>query len=273
MILRSVASAAPVPVDPEIQSTRKNRAGEFAGSVLRILALFSVLTLLALFLGLVLMIGMGHWLVRQDSLEKASAIAVLSGGFPSRVLEAAAPYREGYAKEIWLTNPSPDSPELKNMGIHFPGEGDFNFRVLRRQGVPAKAIRVLEGAVVNTADELEVISGALPKQKQGAVIVVTDKAHTRRVRTLWDQFDAARGRAIVHAVSGDEFDPDGWWKNTEDTHRVIHEVMGMVNVWAGLPMRTRLREKSSLAELNLRRSVPLPEAPAPAASAEPIEQE
>lgn len=252
---------------------KKNRTNEIAGHLLRIFAVLGALALLALSAGLALLLGVGHWLVRQDSLQKANAIAVLSGGFPGRALEAAALYRQGYAKEIWLTNPSSDSQELKNMGIHFPGEADFNFQVLRRQGVPAKAIRVLDGPVVNTADELDAISGVLQKQKQAAVIVVTDKPHTRRVRTLWDQFNAARGKAIVHGVNADDFDPDGWWKSTEDTHQVIHEMMGMANIWAGLPMRTRLREKSSVAGLAPRRSDPLPETPAPAASADPIEQE
>jgi len=120
---------------------------------------------------------------------------------------------------------------------------------------------------VNTADELDVISGALQKQKQVAVIVVTDKPHTRRVRTLWDQYDAARGKAVVHGVNADAFDRDGWWKSTEDTHQVIHEMLGLANIWAGLPMRTRLREAAP------QRSVPLPEAPATSASTDPIEQE
>ena len=208
------------------------------------------------------MVGLGHWLVREDSLQRANAIAVLSGGFPGHVLEAADLYRQGYAKEIWLTNPGGDTPELKSTGIHFPGEADFNFQVLCRQGVPARAIRVLDGPMLNTADELDVISGLLQKQKQTAVIVVTDKPHTRRVRTLWNQFDAARGKAIVHGVNSDDFDPYGWWKSIEDTRQVIHEMLGIINVWAGLPMRTRLRGKTSMAEINPYGTVPLPESPA-----------
>jgi uncharacterized SAM-binding protein YcdF (DUF218 family) len=269
-----VKNSAPVrSVEADLQPVPVRSKNEFLASLLRILALFSALALLALFLGLALMVGVGHWLVREDALQKANAIAVLSGGFPGRVLEAADLYRQGYAKEIWLTNPGCDSPELKNMGIHFPGEADFNFQVLRRQGVPAKAIRVLDGPVVNTADELGVISGALQKQKQAAVIVVTDKPHTRRVRTLWNHFDPGRGKAIVHGVNADDFDPDGWWKNTVDTHQVIHEMLGMVNVWAGSPMRTRLRGKTSVAEVNSYRPVPLSEAPAQATSPDPVEQE
>lgn len=242
-------------------------------SLLRVLALFSALALLALFFGMVLMVGVGRWLVREDALQKANAVAVLSGGFPGRVLEAADLYRQGYAKEIWLTNPGGDSQELKNMGIHFPGEADFNFQVLRRQGVPAKAIRVLDGPVVNTVDELDAISARMRKQGQPSVIVVTDKPHTRRVRTLWNQLDAARGKAIVHGVSADDFDSDGWWRHTEDTHQVIHEMLGMVNVWAGLPMRTRLHARASVAEVNSYRSAPLPQAPAQPTASDPVEQE
>jgi len=79
--------------------------------------------------------------------------------------------------------------------------------------------------------------------------------------------------AIVHGISNDEFDPDGRWRNTDDTRQVIHEMLGMVNVWAGLPTRTRLRGKSSVAAMNSYRTVPLPEAPARPTSADPVEQE
>ncbi|HUN60878.1 MAG TPA: hypothetical protein VMU53_02760, partial [Candidatus Sulfotelmatobacter sp.] len=54
-------------------------------------------------LGAVLSLGsfaffnVGRWLVAEDPLRKADAIAVLSGRMPSRALEAARVYKEGYA--------------------------------------------------------------------------------------------------------------------------------------------------------------------------------
>ena len=215
---------------------------------MRVLAVLSALALIALFAGMALLLSVGHWLVKQDSLQRADAIAVLSGGFPMRALEAASLYREGYAREIWLTNPGTESQALKDMGIHYPSEADFNRQVLLRQGVPAKAIHVLDSPVVNTADELDVISSSLQKKGASSVIVVTEKAHTRRVHTLWARYDAGRGKAIVHGVTSDAFDPDSWWRHTEDTHQVVHEMLGMANVYAGMPMRTRLHEHSSVAE-------------------------
>ena len=231
-----------------------SRTTEFVGQVLRIFAVLGALALLALAAGFALMLGVGHWVVKEDSLQKATAIAVLSGNFPARALEAASLYRSGYAGEIWLTHPGAQSEALAEMGIHFPGEADFNYQVLRRQGVPAKAIHVLDAPIINTSDELEVISRALQQKKNASVIVVTNKAHTRRVHELWNKFDSARGKIIVHAIANDDFQPSAWWTRTGDTHQVIHEILGMINVWAGLPMQSALHPREAVAENQLQQS-------------------
>lgn len=208
-----------------------------------------VTTLLAITFSLVILFGVGRWLVREDSLEPASAIAVLSGNIPDRALEAAALYYEGYAKQIWLTHPGTHADALKALGISYPSEDDFNIRVLRRQGVPAKAIRVLDSSIVNTADELDVISAALQSKPAQKIIIVTNKAHTRRVRLLWAKYYSARGTAIVHAVSDDQFEPGQWWRTSGDLMQVVHEVMGIMNTWADLPLRPRPpASKTILAE-------------------------
>jgi uncharacterized SAM-binding protein YcdF (DUF218 family) len=235
-------------------SALRNRSAEFMSQLLRIFAVLGALALLALSAGLVLILGVGHWLVKEDSLQKANAIAVLSGNFPARALEAASLYRAGYASEIWLTHPGLPSGALTQMGIHYPCESDFNYQVLRRQGVPAKAIHVLDSPVINTSDELDVISSALQQKKNASVIVVTNKAHTRRVHELWNRFDSSRGKIIVHGLANDSFDPSAWWTSTEDTHQVIHEILGMLNVWAGLPMQSTLHPRETIARNALQHS-------------------
>jgi len=231
-----------------------NRAGDFMGHLLRIFAVLGALALLALSAGLAFLLGIGHWLVKEDSLQKANAIAVLSGTFPDRALEAASLYHAGFANEIWLTHPGPQSDALTQMGIHYPSEADFNYQVLRRQGVPAKAIHVLNSPIINTQDELEAISGALQQRNCTSVIVVTNKAHTRRVRELWSKLESARGKAIVHGVANDDFQPSAWWTRTGDTHQVVHELLGMINVWAGLPMQSALHSRESTARNELQQS-------------------
>jgi len=207
------------------------------------LALLAVVTVFFFFLGI------GHWLVKEDPLQKADAIAVLSGNFPARAMEAAKLYHEGYAKEIWLTHPGALSDPLRRFGVRYPSEDDCNYQVLRKQGIPAKAIHILESSILNTADELDVISAALQDTGSQSVIVVTDKPHTRRVYTLWKEFDAGRGNAIVHGVSND-YNPSRWWKSPGGTTQVLHEVLGMINASAGLPLKTGIRLQRSVAENN-----------------------
>ncbi len=186
----------------------------------------------------VLFFGVGRWLVVEDPLEKARAIAVLSGRMPLRAIEAAKLYRQGYAPEVWLTHSSEPGESLKRMGISFAGEDYYNARVLVHEGVPPEAIHVLEPPVVNTADEIKVLAAALAPEKDRTVILVTTKPHTRRVRLLWRKLTAGQGKAIVRASSDDSFDPKHWWRTTNDALDVLREVLGLVNAWAGLPLHT-----------------------------------
>ncbi len=191
-------------------------------------------------LALAAFFSVGRWLVVEDPVGKARAIAVLSGRMPVRAMEAAKLYRQGYASEVWLTHSSEPGESLKALGIPYEGEEVYSARVLIHEGVPAGAIHVLEPPIVNTADEVRVISGALDREKDHSVLLVTSKPHTRRVRLLWRKLAPAECRAIVRAASEDPFDPRHWWRNSSDALDVVREVLGLMNAWAGLPLtRTR----------------------------------
>jgi uncharacterized SAM-binding protein YcdF (DUF218 family) len=202
-----------------------------------LLAIFSILALLLTTTGLVVLVGVGKWLVREDPLQPATAIVVLSGSWPTRGLEAAALYHEGYAKEIWLTRPDAHDEALKELGMNYPSEDAFNLRVLRRAGVPAKAIRVLDTPIINTDQELDEISAALKAKGGKDVILVTNKAHTRRVHMLWTKYYGSRGIAIVHGLPDDDYVANHWWTDPGSMTQVAHEVLGIINVWGGLPVR------------------------------------
>jgi uncharacterized SAM-binding protein YcdF (DUF218 family) len=187
--------------------------------------------------GAIAFLEVGKWLVVEDSLTQSRAIAVLSGNMPLRAIEAAKLYRQGYAPEVWLTHSTEPGATLEEMGIPFAGEDFYNTRILIHEGVPPGAIRVLEPPIVNTADEIKVIASALSSEKDRTVIIVTTKAHTRRTQLLWRRLAAGRGRAIVRAASADPFEPDKWWRTSGDALDVVREVLGLMNAWAGLPLR------------------------------------
>lgn len=191
-------------------------------------------------LALVAFFGVGRWLVVEDPIGKARAIAILTGRMPLRSMEAAKLYRQGYAPEVWLTHTAEPGESLKAMGIPFEGEEVYSARVLIHEGVPVGAIHVLEPPIVNTADEVRVISKALEREEDRSVILVTTKPHTRRVRLLWRKLAPRECRAIVRAASDDPFDPRHWWRSSGDALDVVREVLGLMNAWAGLPL-TRAR--------------------------------
>lgn len=190
----------------------------------------------AIALVLVVFLGVGRWLVVEDPVSKARAIVILSGGLPVRAIEAAKLYHQGFAPEVWLTHSFEPGESLKGMGIPYEGEEVYSTRVLVHEGVPVAAIHVLEPPIVNTADEVKVISMALEHAKDHSVILVTSKPHTRRARLLWRKLAPGECRAIVRAASTDPFDPRHWWRNSSDALDVVREVLGLLNAWAGLPL-------------------------------------
>jgi len=187
--------------------------------------------------GLIAFLNVGRWLVVDDPLEKAGAIAVLSGRMPSRALEAARVYKQGYAAHVWLTRSTEPAATLETLSVTYLGEESYNKQILMHEGVPESAIQVLEPPIVNTADEMKTIGETLRKENQRSVIIVSSKVHTRRVRVLWNRLSSRDGAAIIHGVSDDSFDPAHWWRSTSDALDVVREILGLMNAWAGLPLR------------------------------------
>lgn len=188
------------------------------------------------FLGLLVFLNVGRWLAMEDPLEKAAAIAVLSGRMPARALEAARIYKLGYAPSVWLTYSTEPGGTLRKLSVPFTGEESYNKQVLIHEGVPESAIQILDPPILNTADEIRVIGATLERQNGHKVILVTSRVHTRRAKTLWNRLAGKTGSAVVRGVSDDPYDPAHWWRNTSDALDVVREVLGLLNVWAGLPL-------------------------------------
>jgi uncharacterized SAM-binding protein YcdF (DUF218 family) len=183
----------------------------------------------------------GSWLVREDALQKSQAIVVLSGGLPDRALAAAKVYRDGFAPEVWLTQPVQPAAAMAELRLPYAGEEEYSRMVLIEQGVPQRAIRTLQPRILNTADELKAVAETLDqssgKNSPATAIIVTSKAHTRRVRSIWNKVSAGhRARLLIRAAPEDSFDPEHWWRTTNDALSVVREYLGLLNAWAGLPL-------------------------------------
>jgi hypothetical protein len=231
----------PETTPPQTQTHSRQLQRETDGARKRIVtprrAILAAVIIAVVALGVFAFRGVGRWLVREDPLAHADAIVVLSGGMPYRAEGGADVYRQGYAPEIWLTHPESPSPTLAAMGVHFVGEEEYSREVLIHEGVPAGAIQILPGEIVDTEQEIDEISREMRRDHASRVIIVTSPEHTRRVHALWVRLAAANQKAIVRAATEDPFDANHWWRNTRDVFAVVRELLGLANTWAGLPIR------------------------------------
>ena len=198
-----------------------------------------VLLLLLVVLGFFAGRNAGHWLIREDALQPADVIVVLSGGLPYRALGAADIYKSCYAPDVWVSYPLGPQQELSNLGIHFVGEEEYNREILVHQGVPEKNVAIFSGQIINTEEEVEEIAREMKAQGKHTAIIVTSPEHTRRVRALWNALAGGELKAIVRGAPTDPFDANHWWRNTPDILAVTRESLGLINVWSGLPVRPR----------------------------------
>jgi uncharacterized SAM-binding protein YcdF (DUF218 family) len=179
----------------------------------------------------------GNWLVVEDKLVHADVIVVLSGRLPERAVEAARVYKAGYSDQVWISPPVSPVDDLKAMKISYLGEDFYNEKVLIAKGVPPDAIRILDKPDANTEAEVRQIADDLSKSDFHSVIIVTSKAHTRRVRTIWNKLVGSEPRMIVHYAHDDTYDGAHWWRHTRDALDVMRETLGLLNAWAGFPLR------------------------------------
>jgi uncharacterized SAM-binding protein YcdF (DUF218 family) len=200
---------------------------------------------LGAFCFLILLIGVGavavfrhagRWLVCEDALSRADVIVVLSGGLPYRADEGAKVFAMGYAPEVWVSRPESPAGDLEKRGVHYVGEEEYDREILVYAGVPQAAVRILPDPVVNTEQEVQEIGREMRRGGKTKVIIVTSPQHTRRVKALWKNLVGEPPNALVHGAPEDPFDPNHWWGNTRDILSVVRETLGLMNVWAGLPV-------------------------------------
>jgi uncharacterized SAM-binding protein YcdF (DUF218 family) len=190
----------------------------------------SVIALVAM---LMIVARVGSWLVVEDPLRSAAAIVVLNGDTPHRVHEAISLYRQGWAREIWLTQ-VPDSDALADRirrGEVVDEGTRFNLKVLRDADVPTTSVRVLSTPIRSTAQELRALTREIRSTGGGVLIVVTSAPHTRRVRFLLDRLGTTP--SVVRHANASRWDLDRWWRHAETRKAVVHEMAGLAAAFIG----------------------------------------
>lgn len=190
-------------------------------------------------LGLLLYVGhpfllraMGRYLITEDRLQKAGAIAVLAGdGGVGRTLEAVRLYQDGHAPKIVLTHQRlPKGYEaLVRLGLTVPEERGIQWMILKAMRIPATAVLQVSERADSTETEMIYLARLLKEHQIGTVILVTDRSHSTRARKILARVSGGKIVIISRPTRYDTFDPEGWWRSRADAKEVLMEYAKLLN--------------------------------------------
>jgi uncharacterized SAM-binding protein YcdF (DUF218 family) len=179
----------------------------------------------------------GRFLTKEDSLQKADAIAALAGTTMDRPLEAADLYKEGYAPRIVLTREKREASyvALAERGVTVPAKADEQREILVRLGVPANAIVLPMRIHDNTAQEAQTLRELAMKNGWRRIIVVTSKYHLRRAGFAIRREMTGTGVEVeMHGTRYESANPDRWWTTRSDLRWVLDESAKLIAYELGL---------------------------------------
>ena len=169
------------------------------------------------------LVAIGHFLISDDSVDKADAIVVLLTVEPERILEAVDLYRSGYAPRLVMAQS--DGPEnyqiFQSLGVPFLRAHEQYTEVSKKLGVQEKAIEVIPVEVDSTYQEAQVVRDYCLSKGWQSIIVVTSITHTKRSRIIFKHLMKEKVKIMMRKSSYDTFDPSRWWKE----RRMIREVL------------------------------------------------
>ncbi len=181
--------------------------------------------------------NLGRILAQESPLESADAIYVLGGNWAERGLEATDLFREGRAPHIVISNAVMDRAhrELVRRGVTVVRAGNELAAIMsNRLGVPADAIETLPDELDNTAQEADAIVPIVRARKWTRLIVITDRASTRRAGFALRRVLGPGVTVIMRAPRLDLYDPARWWRRRADVRTTMYELPKLLAYYSGL---------------------------------------
>lgn len=174
--------------------------------------IFKVVILILFLVSLPLFIG--WYLSPQDSLRKADAIVVISGGDTTeRIKKGVELYKEGWAPVLVFSGAAAsgdvsNAKMMKNIAVSM--------------GVPVEAI-LLEEKSKTTEENAEYTSDLLKREGYNSFILVTSPYHQRRAYELFRRQNAA-AEIINQSALDENWRKKGWWENNIGRFLTIGEI-------------------------------------------------
>lgn len=194
-------------------------------------------SLVVVALGLYGFVHLGSFLAKEDALQHADAIFVLSGSTIVRPLEGADLYLAGYAPRIVLSRDQPAGgmPALAARGILFITAVTRTHGMLLQLGIPHEAIVIPERIHRNTAAEAVTLREMAADEGWRRVIIVSSRYHLRRAGFAFRR--ELRGtdvQVLMRSTRYENFAPNRWWQRRVDIRAIVGELPRLLAYLLGL---------------------------------------
>ena len=169
------------------------------------------------------------FLIREDSLQQADAIFVLSGGGYDRGNLAARLYDDGWAPKIICTGGN-ELPELCVFDIDTL-KSDMARVNLLQHGVPDSVIVMIRQGT-STKQEAAIIFDYCKRNNLKRIIIVSSKLHTYRVQDVFRKKLKESGtELIVRGAPSSRFNELEWWRSENGLIAVNNEWIKTFYYW------------------------------------------
>ena len=169
------------------------------------------------------------FLIREDSLQKADAIFILSGGAYDRGNEAAKLFDAGWAPRIICTGGN-EIPMLCVFDIDTL-ESDMARCNLLQLGIPDSII-VMVRMGTSTKEEFKIIKKFCAEHRYKRIIIVTSKLHTYRVDNVFrNPLHDSDIELIIRGAPSSRFNELEWWQSEEGLIAVNNEWLKTFYYW------------------------------------------
>lgn len=209
----SAGDAAAAAVTDAAEGAPKLRRRRRGRRLLVALAAVAAACALAWLLRAQILAAAAGYLSVRDPLAKADAIFVFGGDPDIRPYAAAALYHRGWAPRVLV--PGMETGQLSRDGL-VPTETALFLGVLKKQGVPDSAVRVLTipGGTTSTSDDARVLRDWVRRTHARRVIAVTTTYHTRRARlSLRRAMKGTDVRVMMYGAPTRGYTERDWWRS------------------------------------------------------------
>jgi uncharacterized SAM-binding protein YcdF (DUF218 family) len=169
----------------------------------------------------------GEAIVAEDPARAADVVVVSIASVRAGALEAARLYRAGLGKHIVVSRwrEEPVDTTIRALGVAHLLPHELARGILEQSGVPQQAVVVLEEPVDGTESEIAAVSRFARQERLESLLLITARSHSARARWLLRRTMPADVRVAVQSGPADGFQPQGWWRDREQTRELVMEYL------------------------------------------------